>query len=206
MHLFWSGVLIGWGIAIPIGPLNVEMIRRNLAFGARYGVGLGIGATLADITFLLLMMSGLLLFLNQPAVLAIIGFLGALVLLYFAYRSFTAGVATRARQLRKEPVWKSVLSGYAMAGFNPISIMFWLSISANIVSLSQHAGQSFIIIPLGVMCGTLSWSMSLNTVLFFTRHKIGERVMRGLNILGGIILTGFALVGIIHAISLFASA
>ncbi len=31
-HLLF-GLLLGWGAAIPIGPMNLEIIRRNLRYG-----------------------------------------------------------------------------------------------------------------------------------------------------------------------------
>ena len=36
--LLWSGVVIGFAIAAPIGPVNVEIIRRGLAEGFRAAV------------------------------------------------------------------------------------------------------------------------------------------------------------------------
>ena len=39
------GILLGWGVAVPLGPVNVEIARRTLRGGFRAGFFLGMGAS-----------------------------------------------------------------------------------------------------------------------------------------------------------------
>ena len=73
MHLFILGLILGWGAAIPIGPINLEIIRRHLSFGMIFGIAYGLGACIADLCYLILLMSGALILLQHPLVLKIIG-------------------------------------------------------------------------------------------------------------------------------------
>lgn len=55
VHVYFLGVLVGFGVAIPIGPMNLEIIRRNLNFGLSSGLSFGVGIISADLTYLLLL-------------------------------------------------------------------------------------------------------------------------------------------------------
>ena len=87
LHALILGLLLGWGAAIPIGPMNLEIIRRNLTYGTRYGVALGLGVCSADITYIALLSFGALVVLNHPLPLAIIGFIGSIILAWFGYNA-----------------------------------------------------------------------------------------------------------------------
>ena len=44
---FARGILLGWGVAVPLGPVNVEIARRTLRRGFRAGFFLGMGAVVS---------------------------------------------------------------------------------------------------------------------------------------------------------------
>src|SRR5580765_3795780 len=46
-----SGVVIGFSIAAPVGPIGVLCIRRSLAEGQRAGLVTGLGAASADAVY-----------------------------------------------------------------------------------------------------------------------------------------------------------
>lgn len=43
-----QGALIGFSIAMPVGPIGLLCIRNSLSWGARYGFTTGMGAAAAD--------------------------------------------------------------------------------------------------------------------------------------------------------------
>jgi hypothetical protein len=53
-----------------------------------------------------------------------------------------------------------------------------------------------------VIIGTVSWVLTLNSILHFTRHHLSQRVIQWLNYSGGVIILGFAGLGIFRAIAL----
>jgi len=91
-HLLFLGVILGWGAAIPIGPMNLEMARRNLRFGTSYGFALGLGACTADLTYIVLITSGALVLLHHPLTLKIVGVVGAFVLAWFGLQAIKTSV------------------------------------------------------------------------------------------------------------------
>ncbi|MCW5590354.1 MAG: LysE family translocator [Legionellales bacterium] len=203
MHLFFIGILLGLGAAIPIGPVNLEMIRRHLRLGLFSGVSLGIGACCADVTYIVLLYLGIINLLSHPMILSLIGMLGAIILLWFGYGALSLPLQNNSTPLKQIPLWRHYLEGYLMTLLNPYTILFWTSISAQIASLSASYHTSLLYPTLGVLFGTLSWVIGLNTGLWFTKHRLSEPVIHRLNRCGGIILIGFGIYSFIHSVLLF---
>src|ERR1700730_11776249 len=88
-HFFIKGLILGFAIAAPVGPIGVLCIRRSLADGQRSGLATGLGAATADAiygciaAFGLTAVSGFLV--KQRFWL---GLLGGLFLCYLGARTF----------------------------------------------------------------------------------------------------------------------
>lgn len=200
LHEYILGLLVGWGVAIPIGPMNLEIIRRNLTFGWPSGLSFGLGICAADVTYLLLLNAGALVWFMHSQWMGVIGVLGSLVLFWFAYQTFTMPPATYALSRQApEALWRQVRDGYLLTLLSPFTILFWASMSSQIAVSSQGA-KSMVWMVLGVMSGTVSWMGGLNTVLHFTHHRLSPTTMHYLNLSGGVILLGFAIFGLWHSI------
>src|SRR3982751_2213468 len=64
--LILKGILLGLGAAVPIGPVNVEIVRRTLRGGFLGGFALGCGAVTVDVCYAVLSSLGFGLLLNRP--------------------------------------------------------------------------------------------------------------------------------------------
>src|SRR3989338_1937334 len=51
LELFLKGLLIGFAIAAPVGPIGILCIQRSLHDGFKVGLMTGVGAALADGTY-----------------------------------------------------------------------------------------------------------------------------------------------------------
>lgn len=202
-HDILYGLLLGYGAAVPIGPMNLEIIRRNLSLGTKAGIAFGLGSCLVDFTFIVLVGFGALVILQNKIVLKVIGFLGALILFWFGYKALKAdsGVAKEVGQTLQKPYHRHTLDSYVLTLFNPFTIIFWSSVSSQTAFLMQQNKHAFWWIAPAVLLATLSWVMGLNLVLSFTRHKISARVMQLFNVVGGLILIGFGGYGLWHVFS-----
>jgi L-lysine exporter family protein LysE/ArgO len=193
------GLLLGWGAAIPIGAINLEIIRRNLRFGSKIGLSFGMGACCADITYLALLSYGVLHFLTSPILLKIIGVVGSLILIWFGW------IALRQQSEMSDnrqgitgtgnSATKNIRDGFLLTLINPFTIIFWSSASMTIAA-NADATNSPLYAGLGLLIGVLSWILTLNTFLHLTRHRISKQIMHRINVAGGLILIGLALVGL----------
>jgi len=200
MDLLIFGILLGLGAAIPIGPVNLEMVRRNLRYGTPCGVSLGLGACTADVTYLALLCLGALSLLQYPLVLRVIGFIGSLVLAWFAIQTFRAAIPDTPEHLKRHALWRHTVEGYCMTLINPFTILFWASVTSQITLAGSLHGSIILLAGCGVIIGTVSWVLFLNGIVHFTRHRLNPTVIKWLNYSGGTILLCFACAGMYKAI------
>jgi L-lysine exporter family protein LysE/ArgO len=200
MHLFLFGILLGMGAAIPIGPVNLEIIRRNLRFGTSYGVMTGLGACMADLTYLILLSLGALTLLQYPEVLRALGIVGSLVLAWFGINAFCSKLTDIPEQDKPPSLFRYSIDGYLITLINPYTILFWASISSQLSVMTAAHEHALFQAGSGVIIGAVAWIFTLNGFLHFTRHRLSKKFIHRLNYVGGVILLGFAGIGLVHAI------
>ena len=205
MHAIALGLLLGWGAAIPIGPMNLEIVRRNITLGTRYGFAFGVGACLADLSYLILLAFGAVVILSHPTSLRVAGIIGSIILAWFGYQALTIKnaepVESQIKCKAPSQPYKHTAQGYMLTLINPYTILFWSSVSTQLVTLSTKYGSgSLWYAGIGVIAATLSWVIGLNFVIHFTRHKLPANIAHRLNLVGGIILIGFAVLGLWHSL------
>lgn len=192
-HILISSLFLGWGAAIPFGPINLEVMRRNLSYGTRFGIGLGLGASSADLTYVLLLSLGILSLLHYPLVLGIIGIGGAAILAWFGWGALRTQPTVATQPGKKvSSVLKCWWEGYVLTLINPFTILFWGSVSAQLITLTQGKTQAVMLAGGGVILGTVSWIIIFNSILHLTRHKLTPKAALWLNRIGGVILILFA--------------
>jgi threonine/homoserine/homoserine lactone efflux protein len=189
-----KGLILGFSIAAPVGPIGVLCIRRTLASGFGSGFASGLGAATADASygaiaaFGLTSISGFLV--DQHILMRLVG--GAF-LLYLGLRTFIAspaesGIASSARGLAS--AFASILF---LTLTNPMTI---LSFTAVFVGLglggsSSVADASFLV--LGVLLGSLLWWLILCSGVSLLRSRLDYGLLRWINKLSGAIIMGFGL-------------
>lgn len=77
-----QNILLGLTLAAPIGPVNLEIIKRGLNSGFKQAFLTGAGAMCADTTYLILIFFGLTSFLNFAFMKIFLGIAGSIILIY----------------------------------------------------------------------------------------------------------------------------
>ncbi|MBK7867857.1 MAG: LysE family transporter [Ignavibacteriales bacterium] len=49
--LFLKGLIIGFAMALPIGPIGIICVRKTLTEGKMHGIVIGLGAATADMLY-----------------------------------------------------------------------------------------------------------------------------------------------------------
>lgn len=118
---FLLGLGLGLSLAAPPGPMNALIAREASHRGAWSGIRIGMGAPAADVVWLVVLLFGLGRVLGGPAILRTAAGLGALLMMHFAYDTWTAD----ARRAGKRP--PTFAAGFAAALTNPYQAAWWLS-------------------------------------------------------------------------------
>jgi threonine/homoserine/homoserine lactone efflux protein len=157
-----EGVVLGWSVAWPPGPINAEIMRRGLAGGFRAGFVVGLGAASGDALWavatalgagLLLAGQGLHLALGivSTALLAAL----AAMFLYGAWRGLRArGAGTKASA--RAPTRAGYALGFAMALSSPWNLAFWLAVMGR-PELAGRGLAAALVVAASVVLGALSW-------------------------------------------------
>ena len=187
MQPFVQGVLMGLGVSVPIGPVNVLIMSYALRSYTK-ALCLGLGAMSADMLYLALSAFGISQLAKIPIVFACISVFGAAFLLYIALGIYRQ--AKRSVQIQSVERGSHVAvfgKGFLLNIFNPYVIMFWLSVSVSIGR--EHFGLALA----GLVCGILSWITLFALAVYKSRAKISDRAARAFAYISALILLFFAL-------------
>jgi threonine/homoserine/homoserine lactone efflux protein len=200
--LIISGVLIGFFVALPIGPVNLICIRRTLRCGSFHGFVSGLGAALGDGLFAAITGFGF-----TAVAQLIVGFstalqlIGGLLLLSFGIRTFFAPPPPRfderlaANENGASSHVRSMASTFALTISNPATLFGFTALFAGLGGLAGENPSFFAaaIVVLGVFCGSTLWWLTLTTVVGLLHARINDHTVRVINeISGGL----FALFGV----------
>ncbi|MBI5301281.1 MAG: LysE family translocator [Chloroflexi bacterium] len=199
MELFLTGILVGFSIAAPVGPIGVLCIRRTLAEGRAAGLVSGLGAATADAMYGTIAGFGLTLvssaLVSQQMWLRLIG--GAF-LLYLGVRTFLAQPADRAASAEGRGLLGAYASTFFLTVTNPMTILSFVAIFAG-VGLANAAGDyvAAAMLVAGVFLGSALWWLTLSGGVGLFRNKFDQRALGWVNRVSGVIVAVFGLVALV---------
>jgi threonine/homoserine/homoserine lactone efflux protein len=180
-----NGLILGWSVAWPPGPINAEMIRRAVTrreegggFWAAWQLGLG--ACTGDFIWALGVAVGAGALLASPTLHLALGIISFLLLLFLAF-SFARGAWRTAHILRqsgtgetaKQPIAsRGYLLGLILALTSPWNVGFWFAVVGGQGAAQTHATfLSSITLAVAVVSGAIAW-----TIVLCTGLKLGARI------------------------------
>ncbi len=191
-----KGLLVGFSIAAPVGPIGVLVIRRTLTEGRISGFVTGLGAAVADGTYGFIAGYGLTsisdFLISQQFWMKLFG---GLFLLYLGIKTLISKAATKEAQIDSNGLLKNFTSTLLLTITNPITILSFFAIFAGL-GLGQEKTNyiSSTALVLGVFIGSAFWWLILSTVLNFFRNKITTSGLTWINRFSGLLIISFALV------------
>jgi threonine/homoserine/homoserine lactone efflux protein len=204
--LFLRGLLIGFSIAAPVGPIGVLCIRRTLAQGRIYGLVSGLGAATADACYGSIAALGLTLIsaflIDQANWLRLIG---GSYLCYLGIKTFRSKPAAQAAEVAARG--RGLLGAYTSTLFltltNPLTILSFAAIFAGLGAGAASGNiWSALLMVAGVFLGSCAWWMILVALTSLFRSRLSTVGLTWVNRMSGGIILMFgviALYGIIAA-------
>lgn len=191
---FIQGFMLGLGAALPLGPINILIMNAALS-NYKKGTAIGLGAMSADITYLALILFGIVQFLNSPTILDIIGIFGSGFLIYLAYliyKNRNQSIETKKEDKSnntKKGYMKLYISGYLLTFLSPYTIAFWISVAG----FASSGGLNPTITIVGLLCAITLWITLMPYFVYKSKHKISQKVSYWIALGSAIVLTFFAL-------------
>ena len=193
--VFFRGLIIGFSIAAPVGPIGILCIRRTLAEGRLAGFLSGMGAASADMFYGAVAAFGLTavqdLLISQSIWLRIVG---GVFLLYLGVKTFISKPSNEAVKSKRGGLFGAYLTTFFLTIANPITILSFLAIFAGL-RLGETNGNylSASMMVLGVFLGSATWWLTLSTGVSLLREKFTPALLTWVNRLAGVIILIFGL-------------
>src|SRR5215469_3031588 len=199
VSVFVKGLIAGFLIAAPVGPINIMCVRRTIVHGRLVGVVSGLGAAAADTFFGAIAAFGLTFihdFLMREKFWFGIG--GAALLFIIGLRILFANPPQEKKD-EDETDPANLLGDFTSTGFltltNPVTVLSFLAVFSafGVQSEERSLGDSWLLL-LGVFLGASLWWLVLTTTVGLFRDKFNREGLRWANRIAGVAILAFAAV------------
>jgi threonine/homoserine/homoserine lactone efflux protein len=204
MHfdLFMRGLVIGFAIAAPVGPIGMLVIRRTLAEGRLLGLLTGMGAAVADSLYGCVGAFGLT-FISS----FLMGYaswtklIGGAFLIYLGLSTFRAKPRKESTGASKVRYASAFLTTLALTLTNPATILSFMAVFAGL-GLGMKAGDygAAGIVVAGVFVGSALWWLLLSGGVALLRHKLKPGTLKWINYGSGAFLSAFGIYALVSLV------
>lgn len=199
--LFVKGMVIGFLIAAPVGPINVLCVRRTLVHGRLAGIFSGLGAAAADTIFGAIAAFGVIfitdfLFAHHLA----LSLLGGAFLLVLGIRTLAKPPPELAAGRDPTGLMADFSSTFLLTLTNPITIFSFLGVY---VAFGIHADTRVDIgdwlLLSGVFLGSTTWWLLITSAASFFRARFSVVGLVWANRVAGVVILCFAMLVLYEA-------
>jgi threonine/homoserine/homoserine lactone efflux protein len=187
--LFLKGILIGFAMAVPIGPIGIICIRKTLTEGRIRGLIIGLGAATADMLYGCVAAFGLTIISNTLSNQRVwIRLVGGALLLFLGIRTFRARPANPNLPVNSTGIFRSYLTTIFLTLTNPLTIFAFIAVFA---ALGLGNGFSYFHasgLVAGVFIGSGLWFFLLSSGVTLFRKKFDIAGLKWVNRIAGILI------------------
>lgn len=205
--IFVKGLLIGFSIAAPVGPIGVLCIRRTLTSGRTAGLITGLGAATADALYGCIAGFGLTIvssfLINQRHWLQLAG---GFFLVFLGVKTFLAKPKAipvhDASPDNAHGLLGDYLTTFLLTLTNPLTILSFIAIFAGL-GLGTSSSTDYLsamVLVAGVFSGSAAWWFLLSSFVGLFKTKFDHNLLIWLNRVSGIIIIGFGLFALINLV------
>ena len=184
-----KGAIVGVVIALPLGPVGVLCVRRTLFEGPSYGFVSGLGAATADSLFGVI--AGFGLTIVRDFLLGYqdwLGVGGGVFLLVVGIRALARAPEADLGPVGDEALFAAYVSTFALTITNPITILAFAAIFAQIGVSSGSGYLDTGLLVIGVFLGSLIWWLGLSFGIAALHRRLGFFNLAWLNRISGAVL------------------
>jgi len=193
-----KGIIIGFSIAAPVGPIGVLCIRRTLTEGRLSGFLSGLGAATADASYGMMAGFGLASISNfligQQIWLRIIG---GIFLLYLGIKMFITKPSDEEVSSKRHGLIGSYISAFFLTIVNPMTIISFAAVFAGLgIGTIQTDYFSSLILVMGVFVGSGLWWLTLSSTVHVLGKRFDTKRLGWVNKVSGIIILIFGFIAL----------
>ena len=194
MKIVLNGILLGLSITAPIGPTNIEVIRRGLKEGWKSAFIFCIGVMVALIIYLILVAFGLSFLTESELFNTILLIFGVIVLFYLAYNAIKDFFKNKELVFSGEVNSKKhFIPGIVLTLSNPAVLLLWTGIMGADLAANKSTYLEGLLLCTGILIGVLIFFIALTALIHGGARFINRKNFKYISLIAGLILLYFGL-------------
>lgn len=197
------GIVSGFVISIPVGPINLAIINEGAKRGFKWGVLIGAGGISMDLVYCSIAFAGFSGLFTTRLLRATIELLSFLALVYLGFKyleatrlpAMTKGVEMVEHTLHPHTAF---MIGFVRVLGNPAVLLFWITLSASFLSHNwiEDTWASKGACVAGMGAGAFAWFLLLSYLVSLGHGRFSARTLiRMAHVSGGLLLLAAVFVG-----------
>ncbi|MEY4198854.1 MAG: hypothetical protein RLZZ265_594 [Verrucomicrobiota bacterium] len=181
---FLTGLISGFLVSIPVGPINVTIIHEGAERGFRWAFFIGAGSVLMEAIYCAIGFAGFSELFTTNVAKAILQLASFALMSYLGFKyMFAKEVKTTSRSAERIEVrlhpHTAFMTGFVRTLGNPGVLLLWVALSATFLSHEwvdpNWTSKSFCIT--GVATGGLAWFTLLSYVVSIGHRHLSDKAM-----------------------------
>jgi putative LysE/RhtB family amino acid efflux pump len=190
-----KGLVLGFSIAAPVGPIGVLCFRRALDQGFWPAVAGGLGTAVADAAYAAVAAFGITvistLLLDYQRALAIVG---GMALLWLGARALRTRPAERPASAGDRGLAPMFVATFLLTLANPSTILSFAAVFAGLGLIGAMRGTAAAgVLTLGVFAGSMLWWVLLSGTVSALRTRVPRTALVWVNRASGLLLGAFGI-------------
>lgn len=190
-----SGIGLGLVLSFLTGPAFFALLKTSIEKGFYAGASFALGVLISDILFVSLAIYGSSFIALEQTYMVPIGILGSLILLGIGiYYLIIKVKICKNKTLCNKEYTGFILKGIAMCIFNPAILLYWISVTGGVISVSGEFNAREII-PFFATILITQFTVDCLKAFYADKlsHRIEERTISRINKMAGVFIIIFAL-------------
>ena len=188
---FVRGIVAGFALAAPMGPVAMLCVRRTLTKGRIEAFGAGMGAALADMVFGAaagLGITAVKTFVTNHQI--TIGLIGGMIVLVIGIATYRAPIEVANGEVEAQTLERDFVAAFTMAITNPATMGAAAGLFAAFgpVNAKLNPGTAFWLV-FGVLAGSALWWLTLVSIVGAMREGFLRHGLTKLNKISGAVIT-----------------
>ena len=195
LEIIISGIGLGLVLTFLTGPAFFALIKTSIEKGFYAGASFALGVLISDIIFVSLAIFGSSYIALEKSYMTPLGILGSLILLGFGlYYLFIKVKICKDKSICNKEYTGFILKGIAMCIFNPAILLYWVSVTGGVISISGKFNMQEII-PFFATILITQFTVDCLKAFYADKlsHRIEDKMMERINKAAGIFIIIFAL-------------
>lgn len=213
--------ILGFTLALPLGPVNMEMIKQGVAskrgwiLGVLTGIGAMTGDFIVSMSVLFVGSEVLSSILEVTAIAALLFFSNATLLGYIGYRAIKSSVDSSnidendqenpaSKSITFSAVTRQYSLGFVIVVTSPWSYLWWASFGPVIlesdIAISTFADRFFV--TLMFLVGIFVWVLIINIAILISHEFASDDMLNNITKVSAVVILLFAASILIDAIAI----